>query len=268
MEDRPLLTSLANPLVKKVRALKGRKGRTESGSFVVEGLHHVGSAFEAGWEIETLLYAPDLLTGDFSRSLLDAVRRSGLAPQPVSAKVMDALADKDNPQGVLALVKQRRLSLPDLGIVRSGVALFSPQDPGNVGTILRTIDAVGADVLFLLDGGVDLYHPTCVRASMGALFWKPVAHLSFDNFVSWVKKKEIQLLGTSAHASLDYREINLDDSPWILLLGSEQKGLSEEQIAACDVTVSLPMRGVVSSLNLAVAAGILLYSLFAKCSRK
>jgi len=256
-----LLTSLANPLVKKIRALKGRKGRTESDSFLVEGLHHVGSVLEAGWDVEALLYAPDLLTGGYAASLLDSARRNGNSPQPVSAKVMDSLTEKDNPQGILALVKQRSLHLADLGMIRSGVALVSPQDPGNLGTILRTIDAVGADALFLLDGGVDLYHPTCVRASMGTLFWKPVVQAGFDEFADWAREKGIRLIGTSAHANMDYRQISPGDSPWVLLLGNEQKGLSDGQIAACDVTISMPMRGVVSSLNLSVAAGILLYAL-------
>lgn len=256
-----LITSLSNPLVKRVRALKARKGRVESGSFLVEGLHHIGSAFEAGWEVENLIYAPDLLTGDFAASLLNEARRSGIEPQPVSTKVMDSLTDKDNPQGVLALVKQRERRLDDLGPIHAGVALVSPQDPGNVGTILRTIDAVGADALFLLEGGVGLYHPTCVRASMGILFWKPVVLASFAEFVDWAREQGLYLVGSSAHAKVDYREIELGESPWVLLLGNEQKGLSEGQITKCNVTVSLPMQGKVSSLNLSVAAGILLYAL-------
>jgi TrmH family RNA methyltransferase len=261
MEERPLLTSLSNPLVKQTRALKGRKGRTESGLFLVEGLHHVGSAIEAGWDVEALLYAPDLLSGDYATSLLDGARRNGIKPQPVSAKVMDSLTEKDNPQGILASVKQRTFRLSDLGTIRSGVALVSPQDPGNVGTILRTIDAAGADALFLLEGGVELYHPTCVRASMGTLFWKPVVQAGFDEFRVWASEKGIQLIGTSAHASMDYHAIDLGDSPWALVLGNEQKGLSDEQLAACDMAVSMPMRGKVSSLNLSVVAGILLYAL-------
>jgi len=261
MNDRPLLTSLSNPLVKQARALRQRKVRAASGLFLVEGLHHVGSALEAGWDIEYLIYAPDLLTGDFVQTLLDNARRSGLVLQPVSAKVINSLTEKENPQGVLALVKQRQLHLSDLQAIQSAVALISPQDPGNVGTILRTIDAVGADTLFTLDGGVDLYHPTCVRASMGTLFWKPVVQAGFDEFVAWSRGKNVQLVGTSARAQRDYHEISLENSPWVLVLGSEQKGLSDEQIGACDLTVSMPMRGRVSSLNLAVAAGILLYAL-------
>jgi TrmH family RNA methyltransferase len=261
MDERRLLTSLSNPLVKGVRALKGRKGRAESGSFLVEGLHHVGSAIEAGWDVDTVLYAPDLLTGDYAASLLGDVHRIGHNLQAVSVKVLKSLAEKDNPQGILAVVKQRTLGFSDLGSIRSGVALVSPQDPGNVGAILRTLDAVGGDALFLLDGGVELYHPTCVRASMGTIFWKPVVQTGFDRFVSWAKKDKYNLVGTSAHAPKDYREVVPGTPPWILILGSEQKGLSSEQIAACDLTISLPMRGKVSSLNLAVAAGILLYAL-------
>jgi TrmH family RNA methyltransferase len=121
------------------------------------------------------------------------------------------------------------------------------------------MDAVGAEALFLLDGGVDLYHPSVVRASMGTLFWIPVIQSSFDEFVSWARDtNEIQLIGTSAHADVDYHSL-VPQVPWVLVLGSEQKGLSPEQTGACDVNVSLPMRGRASSLNLSVAAGVLLY---------
>ena len=267
MEERPLLTSLSNPLVKKIRGLKSRKARAEGGLFFVEGLHHVGSVLEAGWDVDALLYAPELLTGDFAHSLLDGAHRNGLAPQPVSAKVMESISGKDNPQGILAVVRQRNLTFNDLTEVHSGVALVSPQDPGNVGTILRTIDAVGSEVLFLLESkadvrsSVDIYHPTCVRASMGTLFWKPVIQSNFEIFISWARSRDIRLIGTSAHGQVDYLEIKNQASPWILVLGNEQKGLSGEEITACDVIVSLPMRGRVSSLNLSVAAGVLLYEL-------
>lgn len=257
---RPIITSLSNPIVKQVRALRQRKAREKSGLFLVEGLHHVGSGLEAQWAIEMLIYAPDLLTGDFSGRLLEDAARKGLAVQPVSAKVMESLTEKDNPQGILAMVKQRQIKLDDLENIRSSVALVAPQDPGNVGTILRTIDAVGADALFQLDGGVDLYHPTLVRASMGALFWKPVVRASFGDFMKWTKERNILVVGTSSHAEQDYRSAQLYGRPWVLLLGNEQKGLSSEHISCCDMTLALPMRGVASSLNLSVAAGILLYA--------
>jgi TrmH family RNA methyltransferase len=258
--DKPLITSLSNPLVKQVRALRQKKARTESGTFLVEGIHHVGEAIGAGWTVDSVLYAPDLLASTFAR---DLVARLGSKSQPVSAQVMESLADKENPQGILAVVRQRQTHLADLPSpgawhIRCAAALVSPQDPGNVGTILRTLDAVGVDALFLLDGGVEVYHPTVVRSSMGTLFWKPVLSASFDEFVQWARQTSYQLIATSAHGDVDYQTL-IPQRPWILVLGSEQKGLSTAQANACDVSVSLPMRGRVSSLNLAVAAGVLLY---------
>jgi RNA methyltransferase, TrmH family len=253
--EKPLITSLSNPLVKQARALHQKKARLESGCFLVEGIHHVGEAIEAGWDVDSVLYAPDLLTSSFAHEL---VARLGTKPQPVSAQVMESLADKDNPQGILAIVRQKQIEIDRLESIRTAAALVSPQDPGNVGTILRTLDAVGAGALFLLDGGVELYHPTVIRSSMGTIFWMPVVQASFDEFVKWSRQGNYQLIGTSAHGDVDYQTL-VSKPPWILVLGNEQKGLSTTQTNVCDVTVSLPMKGRVSSLNLAVAAGILLY---------
>jgi RNA methyltransferase, TrmH family len=256
---KPIITSLGNPLVKQVRALRQKKARSESGLFLVEGIHHVGEVVEAGWDVEEIIYAPGLLTSSFARDLVD---RLDSKPQPVSEQVMDSMADKENPQGILALVHQKKTQLNELKQVNRAVALVSPQDPGNVGTILRTMDAVGADALFLLEKGVELYHPTVVRSSMGTLFWKPIVQTSFNEFIQWAHTGNYQLVGTSAHGTADYKKF-VPQSSWVLVLGNEQKGLSPEQIKACDVTLSLPMQGRVSSLNLSVAAGVLLYQFMA-----
>lgn len=255
-----LLTSLSNPLVKQARSLRQKKARAETGLFLVEGIHHVGEAFEAGWDIQSVLYAPDLLTSDFARDLILQLDTKTIRTQPVSAQVMDSLADKDNPTGLLALVSQRNLTLASFPAadVSSAMALVSPQDPGNVGSILRTMDAVGAGALILLDGGVDEYHPSVVRASMGTIFWKPILRATFEEFTAWAHRGGLRLIGTSAHTEKDYRAVQVM-SPWVLVLGSEQKGLSAAQLSACDLSVSLPMRGRSSSLNLSVAAGVLLY---------
>ena len=253
--QKPLITSTSNPLIKQARALRQKKARNESSLFLVEGIHHVGEAVEAGWDVETILYSSGVLTSPFAHEL---ITRFAFKPQPVTAQVMEALADKENPQGIIAIVHQRKSPLKDVKPFKKAVALVSPQDPGNVGTILRTIDAVGADALFLLDGGVELYHPSVIRASMGTLFWKPIIQTSFNDFVGWAREGKYQLIGTSAKADVGYDTL-VPQIPWVLVLGNEQKGLSKEQSAACDVTVSLPMQGRVSSLNLAVAAGVLLY---------
>ena len=252
---KPLITSLSNPLIKQARALRQKKARRESSLFLVEGIHHVGEAVEAGWDVESVLYAPDLLTSKFAHDLF---ARLNFLPQPVTQQVMESLADKENPQGILAMVRQKKTRLNELQKVTRAVALVSPQDPGNVGTILRTMDAVGSDVLFLLEGGVELYHPSVVRSSMGTLFWKQVVQTSFEQFVQWARAGKYQLIGTSARGDVEYQKL-VPKNPWVLVLGNEQKGLSAEQISACDFTVSLPMKGRISSLNLSVAAGVLLY---------
>lgn len=256
-----LISSPTNPLVKQIRSLRQKKGRDDTGLFLVEGIHPVGEAIAAGWHLETLVYAKDLLTSNYANHLLDEQTHRRVRCVALNSHLFASIAGKDNPQGILAILHQRHVTLENVTSERFafGVAVVSPQDPGNVGTILRTLEAVDADGLFLLDGGVDLFHPTLVRASMGALFWKPVVQVSFIEFVQWRQKNGFHLVGSSAHAATDYREFHWGKRPVILLLGNEQKGLSSDQIAACDDVVSMPMKGRVSSLNLAVAAGILLY---------
>jgi TrmH family RNA methyltransferase len=256
-----LISSFANPLVKQIRSLRQKKGREETGLFLVEGIHPVGEAVEAGWPVEALVYSPDLLTSDFANGLVAKQIQLGVHCVALTRTLFNGIADKDNPQGLLAILHQRQLLLDSIPptTFQWGVALVSPQDPGNVGTILRTLDSVGADGLFLLDGGVDPYHPSVVRASMGTLFWKPVVQVSFDEFVHWGHKHGFHLVGSSAHGGTDYREYQWGNKPTILLLGNEQKGLTPEQLASCKAVVCMPMKGRVSSLNLGVAAGVLMY---------
>lgn len=264
MTEKEMLTSRNNPLIKQFRALSQSKARKNTGLFLVEGIHHVGAAVEADWDVEIILHAPDLLTSAYARDLLLAAAQKGIRCQSASADLLRSLAGKENPQGILASVQQRETSLADLQDFQHGVAVISPQDPGNVGTILRTLDAVGADGLILLDGGVDMYHPKVVRASMGALFWKPSVRTTFDDFLAWTEKEGLLRIGTSAHGTNDWTTLKLAEKSWVLLLGSEQKGLSSQQADVCDHLVSLPMRGRGTSLNLGVAAGVFLYGLMQK----
>ncbi len=261
-----LITSKANPKIKQIRALRQHKARQAAGLLVVEGIRPVGEAIAAQARVESLIYAPDLLTSEYARSLITEQAARGVPTYPTSPEVFSSLAEKDNPQGILAVVIQPDTSLGslNLGNFPWGVAAIAPQDPGNVGTILRTIDAAGASGLILIDPGVDPFHPTAVRASMGAIFWLPVVQATFSEFTSWADEHAYQLYGTSAHASQDYREISHYIQPSILLLGSERAGLSPEQLEICQHRVRLPMAGKATSLNLAVAAGILLYDMLEK----
>ena len=257
------LTSPSNPKIKQARLLaQQRKARAASGLFVVEGIRHVGEALQAGAAVEFLCYAPQKLNSPFAQQLVDEQQQAGLPCYAVSEEVFQGLADKENPQGLLAVVRQPQLGLQDLHPETHPwlVALVAPQDPGNIGTILRTIDAVGASGLLLLEDSADPYHPSAVRASMGALFWHPMVQVK-SGFNDWARSQGYHLYGTSAHGSQDYRAAGRYQFPCILLLGSERQGLSPAQAAACDALIRLPMRGRVTSLNLAVAAGVMLYAM-------
>ena len=260
-----LITSHSNPKIKQVRALRQHKARQASGLFLVEGIRHVGEAIEAGAAIESLYYAPELLKSAFGRQLVEGQEQAGTPCYRLSPEVFASIADKENPQGLLAVVRQNPIRLEQLQPSNFdwGIALVSPQDPGNLGTILRAIDATGASGLILLDESVDPYHPSAVRASMGALFWYPVAKATFGEFADWVNEHRYHVYGTSAHASLDYRQVRSYARPRILLMGSEREGLSATQAAVCEQMIRLPMRGRATSLNLGVATGIFLYNMLA-----
>jgi TrmH family RNA methyltransferase len=259
----PELTNPRNPHIKQARALQQRKVRDETGLLVVEGIRHVGEAVEAKAPVEYICYAPELLESDFAYQLLERQMAEGLHCYALAPEVFRSLAEKENPQGILAVVRQPRHALADLrpDNFAWGVAVVSPQDPGNIGTILRTIDAVGASGLLLLDGGADPAHPNAVRASMGTQFWLPVVSASFAEFAAWAREHAYHVYGTTAHGSLDYRAAGAYERPGLLLLGTEQKGLLPEQLAVCEKVVRLSMAGRVSSLNLAVAAGVMLYQM-------
>jgi TrmH family RNA methyltransferase len=263
------ITSSSNPKIKKARSLRQRKFRAETGLFLIEGIHHLGSAVEGGFALEEIFYCPELLESPFARNLIEQQIAGGTPCYPVSEMVFQSLADKENPSGILGVGQQTHRVLPELSPDNFswGVAVVSPQDPGNIGTILRTIDAVGASGLILLDQGVDIWHPTAVRASMGAIFWHPVVEAPFAEFADWAHQNRYFILGTSAHSTLDYQQAVFDSLPIILLLGSERAGLTSEQIKVCQAMVNLPMHGKVTSLNLAVAAGVLLYTISAQLKK-
>jgi TrmH family RNA methyltransferase len=261
-----LIRSRSNSKVRSARTLRQRKLRDESGTFLAEGIHLVGAAVEAGVQIDSIFFAPDLLKSKYALDLIEESRANAVPCYPTTSDVFTSLASKEHPQGIVAVVHQSTQQLFDLNpeTFSWGAACIAPQDPGNTGTILRTIDAVGASGIILLDGGVDAYHPTAVRASMGAIFRHPVVSTSFMDFAQWAEVNRYQVVGTSAHASLDYKEITHFTRPLILLLGEERQGLTSEQERICDVMVRLPMHGKVTSLNLAVAAGIMFYDILAK----
>jgi TrmH family RNA methyltransferase len=261
------ISSRQNPKIKLVRSLRERKTRKEQGLFTVEGTFHIGLALENKAPIEFVVFSPDLLDTPFAKELAKKIGSTSIEIISTSAEVLTSLSDKENPAGMLAVVRQQPALLSDLKLDAASfaAAIVAPQDPGNLGSILRTVDAVGAAGLILLDGGVDPWHPSAVRAGLGAHFTKPIIQASFADFAAWASKNGMHIYGSSAHAERDYKQAEYK-TPAALLLGSERQGLSTEQLAICESVAGLPMRGRVTSLNLSVAAGILLYEMAAKIS--
>jgi TrmH family RNA methyltransferase len=264
------LTSRSNPKIKQIRLLLAhRKERDETGLFVAEGIRHTGEAVEARAAVEYICYAPEFLTSGFGNQLVQDQLQRGVPCLAVDRETFISLADKDNPQGLLAVVRKPKVSLSELSPqkFRWLVALVAAQDPGNIGSILRTIDATGASGLLLLDDPehgqycTDPYHPSSVRASMGSIFWHPPVSVGFSEFSTWAKSNGYQIYGTSAHATTDYRQFKPGSDPLILLMGSEREGLLPAQASICDVMLKIPMHGRVTSLNLSVATGVMLYSI-------
>jgi TrmH family RNA methyltransferase len=258
-----ILASTGNSTVKRIRALRERKAREDTGLFFVEGIRPVVDAVESGSSIETCVVAPGLLTSRFALDVVQRLRDRGISILELSPAAFATLSIRDGPQGLGAVVRQCWTHLPEQDPAGSfcWVALDGVQDPGNLGTILRTSDATGATGVILLGQGTDPFEPGAVRASMGAIFWQQLVRSSFADLDAWRRNHGWYLLGTSDAAATDYQEARYQ-VPLILLMGSERQGLSREQQALCDLVVRIPMVGKSDSLNLAVATGVMLYEIF------
>ena len=254
------INSNQNPKIKLARSLKSKKNREKTGLFLVEGLHHVGEAFEADANIDFVLITDSTKHNTYLDKLIDKLENKGIKIFSVSNNVYATLSEKENFQSIIAVVHSKQYHLPEIKKINLAVGLISPQDPGNIGTILRTMDAFGGDALFLIDGSADPYHSKCVRASMGTIFWIPIIRINFDDFIKHIQDQNINLYGTSAKGGLDPKNCSFQ-YPAILLLGSEQKGLSEFHKSQCDEILNIEMRGRVSSLNLSISASIFLNSM-------
>jgi TrmH family RNA methyltransferase len=261
------ITSRSNPRIKLIRGLRDRKVRDRTGLFFVEGIRIVAEAVQLGVEVEELVVAPSLLTSELALRLVDARRAAGIPCVEVSSEVFQAISLKDGPQGLGAVVRQRwealELARPsgDLG----WVALDAVQDPGNLGSILRTGDAVGAAGVILIGRTTDPHDPSAVRASAGAVFSQRLVRAGPEELAAWKREHGVGVVGTSGAASTDYRAVSYP-SPFLLCVGSEQHGMSRPQQDLCDLVVSIPMVGRGDSLNLAVATALVLYEAF--CQRR
>ncbi|MFW5940769.1 MAG: TrmH family RNA methyltransferase [Chloroflexota bacterium] len=258
-----MITSHRNPLVKRIKKLHRKKHRQEEGAFFIEGIRVVLTALEQKAPVETIVYAPALLTSEVALAALSEQKAQGTTVAEVSQDVFQAISDRENPVGLGAIVNVRLQQLRDLPVHQDSVyvALEQISDPGNLGAIVRTVDAAGGAGVLLVGPSVDPFHPTAVKASMGALFTVPLAEVEdMDRLWRWAEAQGLHTVATSAHAERTFWETGYR-FPTLLLLGSEGQGLPPETLNRAEVSVTIPMQGTASSLNLSVAAGLLLYEL-------
>ncbi|WP_176086639.1 RNA methyltransferase [Martelella sp. HB161492] len=255
------VTSLANPIIKDIRALSQKKHREESGTFLAEGLKLVIDALELGWSIRTLIYAKAAKgKAPVERAAARTVASGGLVLE-VSEKVLSAITRRDNPQMVVGIFESRYQPLEAIHPKNGDtyVALDRVRDPGNLGTIIRTADAAGAAGVILIGDTTDPFSIETVRATMGSVFAVPVSKTSPEAFLSWSKKTGAHVVATHLAGSVDYRTVDYSGRPVVLLMGNEQQGLPDLLADGAGSLVRIPQAGLADSLNLAVATGVMLF---------
>lgn len=254
------VTSPANPAIKRLKGLHAKKNRQESGLFLAEGARLAAEAAELGIWPEVMAVSAAGLERPQVKALAERAAAAGAQVLRTKEALLQAIAKRDNAQTVIGAYRQRLGTLEALPTgPRLWVALEAIRDPGNLGTILRTADAVGAGAVIQLEGGCDPFSVECVRASMGSIFAVPVVRAGFGAFETWRRERNLALIGTSLKAR---DRLPPGGAPAVLLMGNEQSGLPSEMEAACDRLVRLPMRGRADSLNLATATAVALYDLW------
>ena len=265
---RRTITGFSNPTVKFLRSLRDKKHRRREGRFLAEGLRLLTDARESGRLPEMLVMAQGREAHPLLAELEGAVVAAGGEILEMPEDILAKVTGKDNPQAVCGVFAEFNTSLA--GIDRAAAPIWlvaqAMRDPGNLGTMLRTGDAVGAGGLILLDDCVDPFSVETVRASMGAIFTQRIAQARWEDFITWLRtgegQPEGQLVAASLRDAVPYRGAPYR-APCFILIGNESRGLPEEYEMACDLRVTMPMKGRADSLNAAVAGAVLAYEVLA-----
>lgn len=255
------VTSLANPIVKDIKALSQKKTRDETKTFLAEGLKLVIDAAELGWTLRYLIYSKAAKgKPQVEKIAAKTVAQGGMVLE-VSEKVMASITRKDNPQMVAGVFDQRWKALKnvELGEGETWVALDRVRDPGNLGTIIRTADAAGASGVMLIGDSTDPFAMETVRATMGSIFALPLVKTTVPEFLAWKAQAGVNVVATHLAGAKDYRSVDYKRRPVVVLMGNEQSGLPDELASKADSLARIPQAGLADSLNLAIATGVMLF---------
>jgi len=254
------ITGFSNPLIKRVRSLREKKLRKREGLFLAEGLRILTEAREGGILPEMLFLALGEPPHPLAQALVEDVTAAGGEVILTPPDILSKISGKENAQAVVGVYRDQLTPLPALDRTAAPIWFVAQamRDPGNLGTLLRIGDAVGAGGVILVDDCVDPFSVETVRASMGALFTQAVVQADWADFIAWLRTGPGQLVGTSLNTDADYQQPRYD-APTFLLIGNEARGLPSDYETACDLLVKIPMMGRADSLNASVAGAVMAY---------
>lgn len=263
-DDSILLTSSQNPRVKEIIRLREKRERDKTDRFLIEGYRELLRFADANREAEELYICRELFLGENEDQLISRLKSQGARIISCSESIFRKISYRDRPDGLLAIAKQKHLSLKELENQLKHksnpflVIAESIEKPGNLGTILRSSDAVGIDALIVCDRCTDIHNPNVVRASVGTLFTVPVIEAEGQMTLEWIKANGISILAATPKAQKEFTEVNMNQ-PIAIVVGTEQHGLTDRWLSEANIQVRIPMCGIADSLNVAMATTLLLY---------
>ncbi len=260
MEETQLIESPQNPRVKTAVRLRKAKNRQAAGTTLVEGCREIQRAVQSGWRFTELYCCPELYLDLHAGELVSEIAQDGTPVFHCSEAAFRKMSYRDTPDGLMALSPLVGKTLDELVLPENPLLLVAEdlEKPGNLGTILRTADATGVDAVITCDHKTDLNNPNVIRASIGTIFFLPVAEASTEETLAWLAARGIQSVAAVPGAECEYTEADLRGGTAIVV-GAEDEGLSPRWMEAADLRVGIPMLGKNDSLNVSTAAAILLY---------
>lgn len=251
------ITSISNSYIKQLFQLKEKtRERKKSEQFLIEGKRELSLAIKGGYVIETVLFYPNL----FSESEANALGQYGIEIIEISLEVFQKLAHRDTTEGVLAVAKNKAHNLSDLSLKENPLILVAeaPEKPGNIGALLRTADAANLDAVIIANPKTDLYNPNIIRSSVGCIFTNQIATGTTDEIITYLQSKNIAIYCAALQASVPYHNLDYKESSAIVV-GTEATGLSDTWLVNATKNIIIPMQGKIDSMNVSVAAGILIF---------
>jgi|SRR6218665_919667 len=251
------ITSSQNPFIKSLVQLQEKaKARKQSGTFLIEGMREIELAVKGGYEIETILFLPELV----SPQQINKVAGNITDLIEISKEVYQKLAYRDTTEGILAVAKTKSLQLADLNLPENPliVVLEALEKPGNIGAVLRTCDAANVDAVIIANPKTDLYNPNIVRSSVGCLFTNQIATGSTEEVIDFLIRNNINFYSATLQNSTSYHTQNYT-TPTALVVGTEATGLTELWREKATQNIIIPMQGAIDSMNVSVAAAILIF---------